>query len=583
MNIFLSRITKLSIIVTLIILIITGISIAWGIHKLHKIGWTLKEDETVIEITDPEYSAGMDSWETMDYADAERHLRNALQTENDKMGNGSVEAAAVSQELGALLLEMGKYEESYECLSSAYVTFKNELGERDGHSILAGAMIAVYDIKTGDLERGFASLSDLFDNASYYKTKVQIGELLAQCYTELGDYKRAIDIYEALGNLYSYFDIKTVGTVTLLNDYGVLMLKVGNYQKALDSLNAAVSTWEELGLQNNNLIASVYSNLAMACEYNNNIEQAKEYHLKALDIQVELYGENSVFSAMAYNAMSDMYGMEGNVQEEKRCLDTALDAAKQSVGINHNCTAMIYLNLGDYHKTTGDLEKAAECHKQALEIRKNMLEVNNIETAAVYEALSDDYRKENQHELSIENAERAIEIYESLFGRDNINSAHGYIAAAWANSDAGNRDRAQELVETAIRICDRQNNNAGVVRAYAYQTKGYVLMQESKADDAIESLRKSVRFYEEFEGENSRNVITTYLFLGDAYQQSGDNAEYLNCLLTAKEKSDKLKGTQDLIEETESKLHELYDQEGSSLGYDEWLHEKIDEASVDKS
>ena len=572
-NLF-SRFNKLIFIVVLVILIVTGIRIARGIHKIHDMGWSLKNDEVEIEITDPEYAEGLGSWDMMDYLNAEQHLKNVLQAANNKSGEGSIEAAAISLKLGALYLDMGKYEDAYECLSSSYVTFKKELGENDSNCIYAGAMIAVYDIKTGNLERGFASLNDLYDNASYYGTKMQIAQMLAQCDTELGNYRRAIAWYDSLANLYSYFDINDSGRVRLLNDYGVLMLKVCNYQEALKSLKAASSTWEELELKKDSLIADVYSNLAMAYEYNNSFEQAKELNLKVLELQKDLHGENSIFTSMAYNTMAKIYEVEGDYEEERDCLDKALEIALDIVGENHAYTADIYLNLGEYYKKTENLTDAIDCHKQALEIRKNILDTNNIGTASVYEALSEDYRMSKQFDKGIDSSAKAIAILENLFGRENINTAYGYLTAAWIRADAGD-DEAQKLAEIAIEICERQRENAGSTRPYAYQTMGYVKMQDTNYEDAIEYFEKSLDCYKEYEGENSRNTIACGVFLGDAYMHSGEYSKSFICLYSAKEKSRALKGMEDLTRMADSLLHELYKAEGTGQMYDEWIKENV--------
>ena len=56
----------------------------------------------------------MDCWGQKDYTGALDYLTKALELSNSKNGVDSLESAHISQKKGALLLDMGRYDESYE-------------------------------------------------------------------------------------------------------------------------------------------------------------------------------------------------------------------------------------------------------------------------------------------------------------------------------------------------------------------------------------------------------------------------------------------------------------------------------------
>ena len=216
-----------------IILMIIGISIIKNLKHIHDMGWSFTNNTTQIEIKVPEYTLAMEKWSQYDYENAEEQFGIALETADAKNGKASVESAAISQKLGSMYLEEGKYDDAYECLNNAYVTFRNVLGSGDGNTIIAKGQIAIYDIKMGNVEKGFSSFNELYNEATYVGHKIQICQMLAQCNIELGNYKKAAEWYDILLTGYQQFGVKNKSYINIMNDYGVLMMTVGNYQQAI--------------------------------------------------------------------------------------------------------------------------------------------------------------------------------------------------------------------------------------------------------------------------------------------------------------------------------------------------------------
>lgn len=557
-----------------VIFIFVVIKIVAMIGHWKDMGWSLKNDTTEIALDSPEYEAAMDSWAEMDYANSEALFLTALEASNSKNGEGSLESAAIGQKLGALYLEMGNYNEAYERLNNAYVSFQKDLGDGDGNTIIARGQVAIYDIKMGNFERGFAALNDLYDNATYFWHKIQIAQMLAQCNTWLGNYKKAIEWYDVLGSLYYQFEIKNLSRVTLLNDYGVLMITVGNYQEAVNSLSSAVATWTELGISEDATIATVYSNLAQAYAWCGNQVQAIDASEKALAIQKRLFGDRSIHVAMSYELLSDMYDALGNNTAQKEFLETALEIASDTVGENHMCTATIYLALGNYYSQIQDMEHAVQCHQKSLEIRKNILGTSNVNTIVVYEALANDYRELNELGVGIENADYAIGIAEDLYGRENLYSAHSYITAAWLFADAGNFEKASRLATTAVEICDRQKNNAGLTRPYAYQTVGYVNLKNDDFSEAIKYFKKAHMLYKDTEIDTTEEIANTLILLSEAYMLAEDAENCLYSLIDANELLIEKPEWQALADSASVKLHEIFEQQNPGCEFSAWYEQK---------
>lgn len=567
--------TLVSRLIAVVAVVIIGIMIVKTVIRWNNLDWSFQDNTVDVTVKEPEYEVAMDLWACMDYTNAEIQFLDALTSSDSKNGAGSLESAAISQKLGALYLDMGRYTDAYDYLNSAYVTFQKELGAKDGNTIIAQGQIALYDIKLGDIEKGFATLNDLYDEATYFGHKIQIAQMLAQCETGLGNYERAIEWYNVLGELYSGFGINNVMTVNLLNDYGVLMISVGNYQEAIKSLTSAVSTWEQLELQEDETIANVYANLALAYASVDQNHQATEAFEKAFIIRKNVYGSSNFHMAMSYEALSYTYEIMGNYEKQKEYLDIALDLAIASVGENHMCTASIYQSLGEYYKSQNDLENAVRLHTKSLEIRKNILGTNSVDTVFVYEALAEDYRELAEYDIGIENADYAIEISERLYGRENLYTAHSYITASWLYSDNGNHNEAIRLASMALGICDRQKDNAGITRPYAYQTMGYAYMNAENTTDATKYLSKAITLYQDIGGrDEATNVTNTLILLSDAYLLSGDYDASFLPLHEALQILDSSADKCELSEAVENRIYDLYKAENDGSTFESWLETK---------
>ena len=574
-RVFAKRVGLISIVVAVIVI---GIIIAKSVKRLHNTGTTFVNKTTQIQITEPEYTLGMEKWADYDYEGAEVQLSKALESSIATRGKTAIETAGIGQKLGALYLEEGKYEEAYECLSNAYVTFRDILGEEDGNSIIAKAQICVYDIRSGNVERGFSELSDLYNTASYFKHKLDILQLQTQCYVQMGNYRMADDLYKLMASFYEQMNIRNMSLVNMLNDYGVLKLTVGNYQAAVESFSVAISVWGELGIQEDMTLATLYSNLAQAYAFLDKKDLSLKCCEMALSIQKRLFGEKGIHVAMSKASLAGAYAALDDIDMQEKQLKEALEMAIDAVGKNHACTATIYKELGDYYYSMGIADKAIECHENALEIRKNILGMDNQNTLFILDSLALDYRKKGEYDEAIEHANTEVKISEEMYGRENLYTARGYVTSAWIYSDMGMHDEATKLANTAVSICDRQKKNAGILRAYAHQTMGYAYLNASMYDDASKYLEKSRILYESMGAMNGIDYVGTLQLLSDARLALG---EYDSCFI-ALDKAWEIataigegKGGHQ-AEEIRKRLRELYekDNQDPNLSFEDWLSQR---------
>lgn len=494
---------RISTIAQVAIVVILIVAIVWQFIVSNHNGWSLFNKQTEISIDNQYYETGIRFLEELDYKKAEENLKAALEQISQLEGEDTLKAAIVSQKLGCLYLDLGRYEESYELLNSAYITFYDKLGVKDGNTVIAKCQISVYDIRIGNTERGFATLNEMFDDVKYIPYKMQIVQMIAQCHMLQGNYKEALQWYKQLETIYGNIGCTDLNLVTLYNDFGVLLIKIGEYEQALRYLTMAAQQWQSLNVTEDLTIANVYLNMAKALAFCAQYENAAAYVEKALSIFQLMDKNKNIHIAKAYENLAMVYGNMRKYDIQIEYLEKALDTATSIVGKNHDVTAEIYNTMGTCYLNRNEIQSAIDNYEEALEIRKNLIGKNSLVTADVYLNLAKCYNCKGQYEKGLENAKEAVTICESLCGRDNINTAHSYINLAWIDEQMGNEQEAGRLVRIVLDIIDRHKITNNEMMAQIYLTVGDIYLDQECFEAASDYYWKSWQTYLEIFSDKS--------------------------------------------------------------------------------
>ena len=134
-------------------------------------------------------------------------------------------------------------------------------------------------------------------------------------------------------------------------------------------------------------IACTYNELGIVHTYLGDLQQAKQYHEHALDIDIKQLEPNHVDVAASYNNLGSVHRDLGDLQQAKQYHERALENYIKQLEPNHVDVAASYNNLGTVHGNFGDLQQAKQYHKRALDICIKQLGPNNVNVAASYNNL----------------------------------------------------------------------------------------------------------------------------------------------------------------------------------------------------
>lgn len=376
------------------------------------------DDHLILELSNAnhQYNEGLYNWKRLDYNRAERDILAARDAISEHISQYDIEVARINNSLGCLYLDMGKYEQAYEYLNKALVTFSDEFdnGSIETRSVMFS--IAQYDYCTGNYERSIQTIQGILDITNEQKDKAVITALKhfqASIYDSLGEYEKAVAIYRQVGDLYK--EIWNDGKLTsdlsnytagasksklgerknavkwmlrTVNKLGTAYIHLEQYEIAEDFLKAGIDLCEsniDIGIQN--LTASeLHMNLAVAQGKLGKNKEAIENIDKAMRIQRKLFDYNGNYPGLVevYDVYAGLLMEQGDYDEAIEYANMALTLAKDSFGENHPLTASAYNMLGSLWYEGKEYTNAVKAFSSSIEIRKNILGVNHPDTVQYY-------------------------------------------------------------------------------------------------------------------------------------------------------------------------------------------------------
>ena len=232
--------------------------------------------------------------------------------------------------------------------------------------------------------------------------------------------------YEFLLQFLQKFGIEHTSVATSYSNLGVVHHKLGDFEKAKEYHELALSiTQKKLGPENVQ-VATSYNNLGLVHSKLGDFEKAKEYHELALSIYQKKLGPENVDVATSYNNLGLVHDKLGDFEKAKEYHELALSIRQKKLGPKNVEVAASYNNLGLVHHKLGDFEKAKEYNELSLRIGQKKLRPEHAEVANSYNNLGLMHRKLGDFKKAKGYHELALSIYVKNLGPENVEVANSY-------------------------------------------------------------------------------------------------------------------------------------------------------------
>ena len=224
----------------------------------------------------------------------------------------------------------------------------------------------------------------------------------------------------------------------------------------------------------------------------------KVCHIRALDIRIQLFGNQHFDVAMSYFHLGNIYKVDGDFSKAKEMLLMAKELFILLRGADYSYVFKCILHLGDLYQRMGQVGEAEQCYKQVFEYCIN----NQKNCLAVKQAFCVLYRKMGDFTKAIEYGESALSEVTGDPQRARIHSALGL-----AYNKAKDVRAAKRNLKKALEIRTRLYGDAHIKTALSYYRLGTLCEYERDIVQAKQYFQKAYIIRKNIWGEDHADTL----------------------------------------------------------------------------
>lgn len=306
---------------------------------------------------------------------------------------------------------------------------------------------------------------------------------------------------------------------------GHLLGELSDPHIAKQKYTSALQMYLQLYGEQNKYTADAYNCLGICCYDLMQFNDAKKYYMKALDIWQALFGENSKDVSDAFNNLGLLYSKLDEFEKSKHYFQKALHIKHQLYGKTHIDNAAIYCNLACLYNDQGLYEKAEEFHKRALNIRISIYGETHRDTATSLNNLGSLYSDMGSFNHAEACFLKALSILRLIYGEQHSRVATTYCNLGLLYRDFEKFENAKINIKKSLDIEKKIYGNRSCEVADTCCILGSLYLD-------LDDLTKSEQYYlsaldiqREVLSEMHKDTAITCNNLGSLYKKQGDFAK----------------------------------------------------------
>ncbi|MCH2085336.1 MAG: CHAT domain-containing protein [Saprospiraceae bacterium] len=197
-----------------------------------------------------------------------------------------------------------------------------------------------------------------------------------------GDFERSIALLEeAIQHAKKDSIVAAKMFPSIYNSLGIIHKTIGSYNKSIQYYRQVILYAEQASVGPSvNKIAAYFNTGTQFFELGE-IQQAEEYHLKALDLCMQLLGEKHRFTAMVLMSLGSIEFEKGNYEKCESYFEKSLKIRKEIYGAEHASLANVYFNYGYLYQDLNQFDKARYYSQKVTHIYKKQYELKDARVA----------------------------------------------------------------------------------------------------------------------------------------------------------------------------------------------------------
>jgi tetratricopeptide (TPR) repeat protein len=314
-----------------------------------------------------------------------------------------------------------------------------------------------------------------------------------------GDVDKALDLARRTSDLATRFHDRDLQALAM-HDIGRMLVSKGQLAQGMALIDEAMAgaVGGELGPE---VTGRIYCNMLGTCEKLADYQRAAEWS-EAAERWCELHTESG-FPGICRVHRAELMRLRGSWSDAE---SEALHAAQELQGFYHIAAGEAFYEIGEIRLRMGDLARAEEVFRQAHELGRDPLPGLALLRLA-----------EGKVEGASVLIDRAVaDRPAGSLDRARLLPAHVHVALA-----AGELDLARGTATELEAIAKEYGSTA--LQASAAQARGAVQLAEGATDDAIPTLRRACKLWQEV--QLPYETATTRLLLAGAYRATGHSED----------------------------------------------------------
>ena len=305
-------------------------------------------------------------------------------------------------------------------------------------------------------------------------------------------------------------------------DHGRTLNEMQNYSEALQSEQRALDISVNLFGEEHSDTAVSYYSLGVTQQELGDFTSSLQSHQRALDIRVKLFGEEHADTALSYYSLGVTQHELGDFTSSLQSHQRALNIRVKLFGEEHSDTARSYYSLGVTQHELGDFTSSLQSHQRALNIRVKLFGEEHSDTARSYYSLG-----VTQHELgdftsSLQSHQRALNIRVKLFGEEHSDTARSYYSLGVTQRKLGDFTSAlqskQRALDIRVKLCGEEHSET----AQSYYSLGVTQRKLGDYTSALQSHQRALDIRVKLFGEEHSDTALSYYSLGVTQHELGD-------------------------------------------------------------
>ena len=240
--------------------------------------------------------------------------------------------------------------------------------------------------------------------------------------TYMANYDRAMQYHRAALNYARTDSLKAITQ----NNIGFVYSEQGNYTQALSYYEKALQIQLQIYGEQHPSVATSYNNIGCVYSDQGDYNKALSYYEKALQIRLQVYGEQHPDVAVSYNNIGLVYSEQGDYDQALSYYEKALSIWSQINSEQHPDVAVGYHNIGLVYSEQGDYTQALACYEKALQIWLQVYGEQHAAVATSYNCIGGIYSEQGNYVQALAYYEKALQIRLQFFGENHPDVAASY-------------------------------------------------------------------------------------------------------------------------------------------------------------